>query len=174
MAYPLEGFVFAGGEPVALPPMLIKRLIPYSGIAFIGGQYQAGKSFIAVHMAACLASSAPFFGHKVRERVGVAIFAAESEATMSNRIAAGLPIAWLSAVPNLSDPAEVDKIIPQLKALAEKFHGDHHVRLGAVILDTLAATCIRANRFQPLASTRAKPTSSGHMIRIAITAAVLD
>jgi RecA-family ATPase len=71
---------------------------------------------------------------------------------MSNRIAvarmhaqdgeiAGLPIAWLGAVPNLSDPSEVDKMIPRLKALAEKFQSDHDVRLGAVILDTLAATC---------------------------------
>ena len=42
MGYPLEGFVFAGGEPVAPPPMLIKRLIPYSGIAFIGLDYLLG------------------------------------------------------------------------------------------------------------------------------------
>lgn len=145
----LAGFTFDGDGSLKPPPMLVKRLVPLEGICFVGGQSGAGKTFLAIDLAVSLASGEPFFGYKVKERVGVAIFAPEGASTIPLRLhvarnekAQGelLPIAWLGAVPNLSDRRELPRIIAGLKALDARMRETHGVRLGAVILDTLAAS----------------------------------
>jgi RecA-family ATPase len=147
---PLIDFMFDGDVAPAPPSMLIKRLLPAQGVCFNGGQSGVGKTFIMCHAAACLASGEPFFGHRVYERVGSAIFAAEGAFTMPNRIAVArqritdapkLPISWLGNVPNLSDRREIVKMIPRLKALSARFGDEFGVRLGAVFIDTLSAAC---------------------------------
>ena len=86
--------------------------------AFVGGQSGAGKTFIVIDLAVSVASGEPFFGHKVTERVGVAIFAAEGASAIASRVTVArnhkaqgeiLPIAWLGAVPNLADPKESER-----------------------------------------------------------------
>jgi phage/plasmid primase-like uncharacterized protein len=145
----LNGFMFDGDAPLEPPPMLVKKLVPFDGICFVGGQSGAGKTFIAVDLAVSLASGEPFFGHKVTERVGVAIFAAEGSSTIPSRITVArnhkaqgeiLPITWLGAVPNLADEKEVQKMLPRLREVDARFRTTHGVRLGAVICDTLAAS----------------------------------
>ena len=147
---PLEGFMFDGDVAPEPPPMLISRLLPAQGVCFNGGQSGVGKSFLLCHAAARLAAGAPFFGQRVHERVGSAIFAAEGQFTMPNRItvarqratmAPKLPISWLGKVPNLSDPREIDAMMPRLKALGRRFQDTFNVRLGAIWLDTLSAAC---------------------------------
>ncbi|MDP3552642.1 AAA family ATPase [Methylocystis sp.] len=146
---PLAGFVFDGSATLELPPMLVKKLVPLDGVCFIGGQSGAGKTFIAVDLAVSLASGEPFFGHKVVERVGAAIFAAEGASTIASRVTVArnhkargeiLPIAWLGAVPNLADGREVKAMVQRLRAVDARFRANHGVRLGAVICDTLAAS----------------------------------
>jgi AAA domain len=145
---PLAGFTFHGDAPTEPQPMLVKGLIPRDGIAFIGGQSGAGKTFIACALSVALASGEMFFGRKVAERVGVVILAAEGENTIANRIAVAsaqneageiLPIAWLGSIPDLSNPVEVKKMVSPLHAVDRKMQAEHGVRLGAVIIDTLAA-----------------------------------
>lgn len=147
---PLDGFIFDGGAPVAPLPMLIERLLPVRGLAFNGGQSGVGKTFLLCHAAVCLGAGAPFFGYPANECVGSAIFAAEGAITIPNRLTVArqqitkepkLPVAWLGAVPNLSNPRAIDAMIPRLKALNRHFGDTFGVRLGAVWLDTLAATC---------------------------------
>jgi phage/plasmid primase-like uncharacterized protein len=146
---PLAGFIFDGDASLEPPPMLVKKLVPLDGICFIGGQSGAGKTFIAVYLAVMLASGGVFFGHKVVERVGVAIFAAEGASTIASRVTVArnhdahgeiLPIAWLGAVPNLADAKEVKAMVQRLRAVDARFRATHGVRLGAVICDTLAAS----------------------------------
>ncbi len=145
----LDGWSFDGDALPELPPMLVKKLIPLDGIAFVGGQSGAGKTFIVIDLAVSVASGEPFFEHKVVERVGVAIFAAEGAGTIASRVAVArdhkahgeiLPIAWLGGVPNLADPKEVKAMINRLRAVDARFRSEHGVRLGMVICDTLAAT----------------------------------
>lgn len=145
----LDGFVFDGEGVIEPPSLLIKDIAPAEGILFIGGQSGAGKTFVVIDGAVALSSQQPFFGRRIRDRVGVAILAGEGFATIAAHVEAAkrgrgieqrLPIAWLGAVPNLSDPKEIDAMIPRLAALDAKLRADHGVRLGAVILDTLAAT----------------------------------
>jgi len=146
---PLDGFIFDGDASLEPPPMLVKKLIPLDGICFIGGQSGAGKTFIAIYLAVMLASGGAFFGHKVVERVGVAIFAAEGASTIASRVTVArnheangeiLPITWLGAVPNLADAKEVKAMVRRLRAVDQRFRATHGVRLGAVICDTLAAS----------------------------------
>jgi hypothetical protein len=148
-ADPLAGFFFDGEASPEPPLMLVKKLVPLNGICFIGGQSGAGKTFIAVYLAVMLASGGVSFGHKVVERVGVAILAAEGEGTIANRVEVArlrqtqggiLPIAWLGAVPNLADKKEVRAMIARLRAVDARFRASHGVRLGAIVFDTLAAT----------------------------------
>lgn len=146
---PLAGFIFDGDASLGPPPMLVEKLVPLDGICFIGGQSGAGKTFIAVYLAVTLASRGKFFRHKVVERVGVAIFAAESASTIASRVTVArnhelhgeiLPITWLGAVPNLADAKEVNAMVQRLRAVDARFRAIHGVRLGAVICDTLAAS----------------------------------
>jgi AAA domain len=129
--------------------MLIKGVLPYRGIAFIGGQSGAGKTFLACQLAACLGSTAPFFGRAVRERVGVGILAAEGADAMGNRLTAAaqalgldvrdLPIAWRSSAP-LKSARDVDAFGEQLLGLGKHLAAEYGVRFGVAILDTVAAT----------------------------------
>jgi hypothetical protein len=127
---------------------LIKKLLPAYGVAVTGGQPSAGKTFIEMHKAVCLARALPFFGHKIVERVGTAFVAAEGRALIPNRFAAALmkhsitdklPIAWINQLPDFSSPAGRKLFVRQLKALNERFQGDFGVRLGQVTIDTVAA-----------------------------------
>lgn len=145
---PLADFMFDGTAPTKPPRMLVKSIIPFEGIAFIGGQSGSGKTFVAVDLAVSLASGTPFFGHRVNERVGVVILAAEGSSTIASRICVAresktdgtaLPIAWRWDVPDLARPKLVAALIETLRRLSNLFQAEHGVRLGAVIIDTLAA-----------------------------------
>jgi hypothetical protein len=142
-------FSFLGDEPAAPPRELIKKLLPAYGVAVTGGQPSAGKTFMEIHKAVCLAAGLPFFGHKIVERVGTAFMAAEGRAFIPNRFAAALmkhhpaadrlPIVWIKQLPDFSTAAGIRFFIQQLKALDERFRGDHGVRLGQVPIDTVGA-----------------------------------
>jgi RecA-family ATPase len=146
---PPEGWTFVGDHTIVVPKMLVKGLLPYRGIAFIGGQSGAGKTFIAGHLSTSLSSATPFFGRIVKERVGVAIIAAEGTEQTGNRLTAAaqaqgldirdLPIAWRGGAP-LKSADDVAVIGTQLEELGTHIQQQYDVRLGVAILDTVAAT----------------------------------
>jgi hypothetical protein len=144
-----SAFTFLGDAPAAPPRELIKKLLPAYGVAVTGGQPSAGKTFIEMHKAVCLAKAMPFFGHKIVEQVGTAFVAAEGRALIPNRFAAALmkqsiteklPIAWINQLPDFSSADGIKLFIQQLKALSERFQGEFGVRLGQVPIDTVAAS----------------------------------
>jgi hypothetical protein len=145
---PLAGFVFDGDSPIEPHDYLVKGLLPPTGVGFVGGQSGSGKTFIVVDLAVSLATGLPFFGRRIKDPVGVAILAAEGVGTLPLRLevarrqktdAERLPIAFLGDVPNLSSQREIETLIPRLEAVAGRLKQDHGVRLGVVIVDTLAA-----------------------------------
>jgi AAA domain-containing protein len=110
----LRSFAFVKDEPPAPQAMLIEDVIPLEGLTFIGGQSSAGKTFVAILLAACAATGKPFFGREVKERVGSVIVAAEGRSMLRSRILAALkeldiaddenmPIAWLKEIPDFSN-----------------------------------------------------------------------
>jgi hypothetical protein len=145
-----EGFIEDDEAELPEPDDLVKGMVPKCGVMFIGGQSQAGKTFIALSLAYSLALQLPFFGRRVKERIGVAILAAEGGGSSYQRrmraarhglkiIGRKAPVTYLGAVPDLSDKKEVDKLIPRLRQLDRYYRATHGVRLGAVIIDTVAA-----------------------------------
>jgi hypothetical protein len=142
-------FSFLGDAPAAAPRELIKNHLPASGVAITGGQSGAGKTFISIHKAVCLATAMPYFGHKIVERVGTAYIAAEGRGLINNRFAAALakhaitdklPIAWVKQLPDFASSDSIKLFIRQMKALNERFSGDFGLRLGHITLDTVAAS----------------------------------
>jgi AAA domain len=146
---PPSGWSLLSNHKITAPRTLIKGVLPYQGIAFIGGQSGAGKTFLAGHMAVCLGSASPFFGRTVHERVGVGILAAEGTESMGNRLTAAakavgldirkLPIAWRGSAP-LKSEKDVEGFGEQLLELGRYLTAQYNVRFGVAILDTVAAT----------------------------------
>jgi hypothetical protein len=141
-------FLFEGDDDMSAPPALIKKLLPLLGVMFLGGQSGAGKTFVAILLAVCLASGRAFFGRKVKERVGVAALAAEDLATIPIRLHVArkeiapdefLPIARAGSVPDLNSKEAIDSLIAALKDLDRRMREHFGVRLGCVIIDTIAA-----------------------------------
>ena len=144
----LIGFSFDGDAPPEPPRFLVKHLLPAEGVAILGGQSGAGKTFTAIDLAAAVGTEQPFFGRRIVERVGTLILAAEGAGTLSGRIEAvrkvkaegnPLPIAWMGAVPNLADADEVKTLVPKIRAVDLLMRERFGVRLGLIVIDTLAA-----------------------------------
>jgi AAA domain len=142
-------FTFLGDMPAAPPKELIKGLIPAEGIVVTGGQSSAGKTFVQVYKSVCLATGKAYFEHKNIERVGTALVAAEGRSLLPNRFGAclakhsiteKLPITWLKQLPDFSSADGVRLLITQLKALDERYRDDFGIRLGHVVIDTVAAS----------------------------------
>ena len=145
----IDDITFDSSIAFTFPPSLIKGLLPRNGVAFIGGQSGAGKTFLVCDLAVALTTQQAFFGHKVKEKVGVLILAGEGAETLQPRITIArmarnvdrpLPIGWISNVPNLADPNAAGTIMPLLKRANQHYKDCYGVRLGVIVLDTLAAT----------------------------------
>jgi len=144
-----SGWHFLAEHKVTAPRMLIKGIVPYRGILFIGGQSGAGKTFIACHMANSLASEESFFGRAVKERVASAIVSKEGTENIGNRLTADaqargldirqLPIAWRGDLPEIKTAEDVDRVARELLELADKVKSRFGVRCGASFFDTIAA-----------------------------------
>jgi hypothetical protein len=136
------------------PPTLIKRTLRKRGVVVIGGPSQAGKSYIAVLLAACLASGKPFFGLPVQETVGVIYAAAEGDDTIQPRLRAvkpglglgmsqSLPICVLQSfrMPRRGD-GKSDAFAPfvaDVKAAHAAFEARHLPPPGVLVIDTASA-----------------------------------
>ena len=143
-----DGFQLDDKKPFTFPPSLIKGLLPRNGIAFIGGQSGAGKTFVAIDLAVALTTQQPFFGKKIKEKVGVIIIAGEGAETIQPRITVArmarniddmLPIAWTDKFPDFTKAEEVKTFLNRLRRMKQRLLDIHNVRLGAIIIDTLAA-----------------------------------
>ncbi len=118
-------FSFLGDTPPSPPKELITGLLPANGVAVTGGQSSAGKTFITIYKAICLATTIPYFERRIVERVGTAFVAAEGRAIIPNRFAAALakeqitqklPIAWIKRLPDFSSAEGIKLFEQQLKA----------------------------------------------------------
>jgi hypothetical protein len=144
-------FNFAGDAPAAPPKELIKKLLPAEGVAVTGGQSTAGKTFIQIHKSICLAAGIPYFGHSIVERVGTCFVAAEGRPLINNRIMAAmikeeeiarrLPICWPKLMPDFSSADGIKLFVRYMQELDRRFRGDFGVRLGHIVIDTVAAVC---------------------------------
>jgi RecA-family ATPase len=154
--------VFEGEQSLMPAQMLVKRLIPFDGVCFVGGQSGAGKTFMAVHLAVCLDTMTDFFGFKVKERVASVFLVAEGDGGLQRRFAAAkkgldlpldhpLAVAWhaMGAEGNLSQAPFRARVILTLNQLKEQFQERFGVRLGAVLIDTFAPAFMMKDENSP-------------------------
>lgn len=133
------------GEP------LIKGLIDKKSIAVVYGQSNVGKSFVATDMAGHVAQGTNWGEHKVREKMGVLYICAEAGMSYGRRLSAlrsrlGVPDGaslkeWpfeyvAMGVNLLNEKDDVQDIVALVKEQEEK----SGVRVGLVVIDTLATT----------------------------------
>lgn len=134
------------GDPVDFNmAWLFFEKLPRVGTALMVGPSGAGKSFLAAHTAGCLSQGNELFGTEPDERCGVAIFAAEGVAATPNRLSAlgkpgaELPI-WCAPVSNLHSAAEKARMRELVKEAQDDCAERFGIRLGVIIVDTLAAS----------------------------------
>jgi hypothetical protein len=68
-------------------PWAVKGLIPTDGITVLYGASGSGKTFLAAHLALCVASGSDFLRHKVKKKGAVVYIAAESPNSLERRLA---------------------------------------------------------------------------------------
>jgi AAA domain len=144
----VSNYICLGDAPAKPPEELIKGLVPKEGVVVTGGQSSAGKTFIKIYKAVCLATGTAYFGHKIIERVGTVFVAAEGRPLLPNRFAATLaklsvteklPIMWPKRLPDFSCADGIKRFVLELKEIDRRYRGDFGVRMGHIPIDTVAA-----------------------------------
>ena len=127
---------------VVFDEWLIKQFLPLQGLAAIFGKPGSYKSFVALHIALCIALGRRWGGRRVVQR-NVVYIAAEGSAGLRKRKAgyqvaqpdlpSDLPFALVAAAPNLgTDKGDLPALVAAIEAADFK--------PGLIVLDTLAQT----------------------------------
>lgn len=130
------------GKPVE---WLIKGVVPAADLVSIYGASGAGKSFVALDMAAAIARGVPWRGRKTKQG-RVLYVAAEGSGGYGNRVkalcdlycidAAALNIAFVTLPPNVLEEGDISELVASAKAIGDIIF---------IIIDTLAQVTPGAN-----------------------------
>jgi hypothetical protein len=134
------------GQGVPVPvPFLVEGLLHEVGTSLIVGKYFSGKTFVAMSLAASVATGQPFAGREVRRKGAVLWFAAEGEREVDKRIRAAVVAlghdpdivpfyTQTGGVPKiLADAKGVGAIINQAKRAAKV---EYDLPLALIVFDT--------------------------------------
>lgn len=131
----------------------IDEWLTEGGKAVIGGASLSGKSFLAIHMAMCIATGLPFFGYKVLLPGLVVYQAGEGESGVRKRFRAwrdyfgvarnsSVPVYIIEQKVDLFSPsADTQPLIDEIRGVARTYN----VPLRAIFIDTLAKASIGAD-----------------------------
>lgn len=122
---------------------LYHEIIPALGVAVLTAPSQAGKTFLGLYSAYCLATGTDFFGTPADDPGGTLILVAEAEGSIGRRLAAlrsetALPIAACT-VGALGAKGALEALLIDLKAKAAEILAVFGVPVRQIILDTLPA-----------------------------------
>jgi hypothetical protein len=130
-------------------PWLIKGVLARGEVCMIQGQSGAGKSFLALDMARCMATGQPWNGMAVTGRLRVGYIAAEGVTSIRRRVQAmlkhfklkpeQLEIVFIADAPNLADEKDCVRIC---EAVLEATNG---AGLDVLFIDTLARSTAGVN-----------------------------
>lgn len=146
---PADFGAFYDGEGADMPtPSLIKKVLPLAGLAFLGGQSGAGKTFVAIHLSVCLAAMLPFFGKKARQQSAILYAAAEGQANIRPRLKAAkralgidepLPIKVFTRVSFPSTDKEFAAYLADVKAEVAELRQRTKIDHVTIVIDTTSA-----------------------------------
>jgi len=136
----------AGIAQIPPPSWLVEGMIPASAFSVLYGPSNAGKSFLGLDFALCIATGLPWWGRET-EQGTVVYIAAEGVGGLAHRNAAwqieralalGEPdgldrLRFLPEAPNLLDHGDVDRVRRTLEPITD---------LKAIVIDTMARCMI--------------------------------
>lgn len=133
---------------------IVKNLISSGSMTVLYGESGSGKTFLALHLALCVAAGTEFFEHRVRQ-VGVVYVAAEAGKGIDNRLAAAKlenALSWPGIVAFGSIVSPIDLCREDVDA--ERLIGSiRRVELGEpvglIVIDTLSRAMAGGNENQP-------------------------
>jgi hypothetical protein len=159
------------------PAWLVKDLIPLGAVGFLVGESRAGKSFLAVHLAAALGRGEPFFTKRAR-RGGTLYVAAEASRTIPGRLKAArlgpvaafldedgrhmddgtepakLPVAMMPGGLDLLSEQGVSELICAAREASLKMQRTVGAPLSLIVIDTTLAAFPVGNWNDPAEVTR--------------------
>jgi AAA domain len=151
---PLSGqasLIWYGDEPPTPPRYLVDETLPEIGVAILGGQFGAAKTFVGADLGAALIVGGEFAGKLVKRIGGVLWLAAEGENEIEMRVRAAIaarggdpdarqPFARQArSVPCLTDKDAPDRLKALAAAATEQMQKDFGLELALIGVDTLSA-----------------------------------
>jgi bifunctional DNA primase/polymerase-like protein/AAA domain-containing protein len=124
---------------------LYYEIAPRTGVCVLVGETAAGKTFLEIEMARCGATGKPFFKTVADEPYGtIFVFAGTEGSGLARRFAAlqeatALPISAMT-VGDLRRPGALSELLEDLKGECAYIEMMFGVRVGCVVLETLAAS----------------------------------
>jgi hypothetical protein len=155
----LRSVSYSADAELTLISWLVKGLFPRTGLAMLVGESSAGKTFLAVLLALCVAYGLPFFGRRTKQG-GVIFVAAEAGASVLTRLRAAeralqaavnamaltmghaptrAPIVVVTEAPNLSKGGSTIPFAATIEDAVRVIHAAGH-EPGLLAIDTLHAS----------------------------------
>jgi hypothetical protein len=151
------------GEPDDSPmrEWLVENTLVKVGTGLLPGQWGTYKTFVAMHLAACVMAKIPFAGRAVQRQGGVLFIAVEGQGEIKVRLQAviedkvapvldgkqegfvplnleHMPYAWITACPKLTAPDAFKKLCAIIKPVSENMSEKFGLPLALIIIDTLS------------------------------------
>jgi hypothetical protein len=149
---PRSLLIWYGEAPQPAPAYLVDETLPEIGLAIVGGQYGAAKTFAAADLtAAVILGGGDFAGKSVRRKGGILWLAAEGAGEIEMRVHAAIagrggdaeapqPFARQDGqVPCLGDREAAARLRALTTQAAERMRADFNCELAAIAVDTLSA-----------------------------------
>jgi AAA domain len=146
-----DSLIWYGDSPPTPPSYFVDETLPQIGVATLGGQYGAAKTFVAADLGAATMVGGEFAGNLVKRTGGVLWFAAEGENEIEMRIQAAVaarggnapdrqPFArQAGGVPCLAEAGALARLRALAKQAAERLKRNFNCELALIVIDTLSA-----------------------------------
>ena len=146
-----DGLIWYGDAPPTPPSYLADETLPEIGVATIGGQYGAAKTFVAADLASAVMAGGDFAGKTVRRKGGVLWLAAEGESEIETRIQAAVAARGADAadrqpfarqaggVPCLTGKGALERLKALANQAAGRLRQSFNCELALIVIDTLSA-----------------------------------
>ena len=139
-----------GDNAPTQPRWLVKKMLPETGVALLSGRSSSGKTFVALHLAKCIATDKPFAGRKIKRLGGTLFMAAEAAGDVPIRLQAlgaaprstkqaPLPFAWVDDVPTISKPGALNRLVEIAREAEAGMRKKFGLSLALIEIDTMAA-----------------------------------
>jgi Bifunctional DNA primase/polymerase, N-terminal/AAA domain/Primase C terminal 2 (PriCT-2) len=149
-------------DPAVGIDWLVQDLVPKIGSGLISGQAGTYKTFVALDLAAAIATGKPFLNFQTRRQGGVLYFAPEGGDTIAVRTralmerkhdGAKMPFAWANFSPRLMEQRAVDDMVKIAVEASAKMEADFNLPLAMIVVDTIAVAAGYGNGEENDAST---------------------